>query len=353
MPSQVLISIIIPCYNAEKYILDCLRSVLGQTFTDWECIVINDGSTDASPRIIEEFVGEDPKFRFISQENQGLSSTRNIGIDESTGKYLFFLDADDSLPQDSLQNLISSAKGDEDIITGITATVVGTEKKITSTLLHPKEGNITFENTPTQNPVLIRTMESGLSPVAPNRLYKKDFLLRNQLRFTPDLLHEDELWFFQSMFCAGKYSFIDKITYHYQVQNPDSITKNISDKNLFAYLKILKTLFSYTENTHLSPYQRAVSVRYLSYFKKLIIETLLREFSQFSEATIQDFQHTMKQTYIHHWEGSILSKSNESYYQLLNTLSIKPIEQIRKYYFRNPINSIRKRFLLFYLKNTL
>lgn len=93
------VTIVIPLYNTEAFIADALESVLAQTFTDWECIVVNDGSTDRSAEIVEEYVKKDARIRLIHQPNQGVCGARNAGAAHASpdSQYLFFLDADDNV----------------------------------------------------------------------------------------------------------------------------------------------------------------------------------------------------------------------------------------------------------------
>lgn len=93
----MLLSIIIPCYNSEKTIISTLESVENQTLTDWECIIVNDGSTDKSGELIEKFIVNKPKFTLISVENGGVAKARNIALEHSKGKYILPLDSDDLL----------------------------------------------------------------------------------------------------------------------------------------------------------------------------------------------------------------------------------------------------------------
>ena len=102
------VSIVIPVYNAENFIKDCLDSILSQTYKDFEVILINDGSTDSSEKIIEEYIKKDDRICLINQENQGAPKARNLGIKKSKGKYIMFFDADDILKQNSLEILVSS-----------------------------------------------------------------------------------------------------------------------------------------------------------------------------------------------------------------------------------------------------
>ena len=90
-----MISVIVPVYNVEEYLEECLESIRQQTFTDIEVILVNDGSTDGSREICEQYCEKDSRFRLINQENQGQSVARNRGVKESVGQYIMFVDSDD------------------------------------------------------------------------------------------------------------------------------------------------------------------------------------------------------------------------------------------------------------------
>lgn len=104
------ISVVIPVYNTESYIADCLASIHGQTFRDFDVIIVDDGSTDGSAGIVKEFVREDSRFRIVSQENKGLSEARNAGIEVAEGDWITFVDSDDMLAPDFLQTLFDAAR---------------------------------------------------------------------------------------------------------------------------------------------------------------------------------------------------------------------------------------------------
>ena len=105
------ISVIVPVYNTEKFLHRCIDSVLAQTFTDWELLLIDDGSKDSSGAICETYVAKDARIRVIHKENTGVSDTRNLGLDVARGKYLFFLDADDFwLQSDSMSMFVQKAE---------------------------------------------------------------------------------------------------------------------------------------------------------------------------------------------------------------------------------------------------
>ncbi len=99
---EPIVSIIVPCYNYGKYIPEALQSIAGQTFTDWECIIVNDGSTDNSQSVIESFISGDARFSLINISNSGVSVARNTGVAHSKGKYIFPLDADNKMFPDCI-----------------------------------------------------------------------------------------------------------------------------------------------------------------------------------------------------------------------------------------------------------
>ncbi len=89
-----LISVIVPCYNQAQYLDECLQSVLDQTYQDWECIIVNDGSPDNTEEVAKKWLAKDSRFKYFYKENGGLSSARNAGIKDSIGQFIFFLDFD-------------------------------------------------------------------------------------------------------------------------------------------------------------------------------------------------------------------------------------------------------------------
>ena len=346
-----LISIIVPCYNAAKYIEDCLLSVSGQTYENWECLLIDDGSQDSTLTFLQKFSQEDDRYLVFSQENQGLSATRNFGIANAKGDYIFFLDSDDLLTKKSIASLINKLDTKNDIITGITVTVTGEDLEKSSQLQHPKQPDYTFGNI--NQEVLIYTMETGLTPVAQNRLYRKKFLEEFGLRFKNKIYHEDELWFFETMLRARDVKFINSETYLYRTDNTESITKNLGVKNLNSYLEILETVFDqYYKNNHNS-YQKAIISRYLSYLKKLIIDFSIREKSKLDNISVTNLEQVLKKVSVPPDGQHQLSANNEDYYHALNKLSLLPFDKIEKYFFKNPVNSIRKRYKLFQIKHLL
>lgn len=110
-----LVSIIIPCYNQAKYLEETLYSILNQTYSNWECLIINDGSTDETEKIAQQFLKKDQRFKYFHKENGGLSSARNFGLDKSTGNFIQFLDSDDFIANTKLELSINEFKKTENL----------------------------------------------------------------------------------------------------------------------------------------------------------------------------------------------------------------------------------------------
>ena len=111
-----MISVIVPVYNVEKYLEECLESIQNQTYTDIEVILVNDGSTDNSEVICEKYCEQDKRFKLINQKNQGQSSARNVGVEASTGEFIAFVDSDDIIKINYLEELMQYMTEDIDIV---------------------------------------------------------------------------------------------------------------------------------------------------------------------------------------------------------------------------------------------
>lgn len=183
------ISIIVPIYNTEKYLRNCLLSLQNQSMQDFEVILINDCTPDNSMEIVNDFIQSDSRFHLIQhKENRGLGCARNTGIENANGKYINFLDSDDRLPRNALNMLIENAmKSDADMVIGNMAWVYNhylspveyIEKRIQN-WLYESEFNIRQ-----------LSEESCLSGSVCNRLIKKELIKENSLLFPENLYFED------------------------------------------------------------------------------------------------------------------------------------------------------------------
>lgn len=225
------ISVIVPVYNVEKYLKKSLQSLIKQSFNDIEIICINDGSTDNSLKILNDFANSDSRIKIISQENLGVSAARNRGIAEAKSEYIMFLDSDDYYTTDACQIAYEQITKQNSVIGifGIT--------ELYKFLPLPCIVNKNIKKA-VKNPADIDLWKFQTYSV--NKIYKKDFLINNNLKFPTGIkTAEDTIFSLRCLFKNPQYCFIDKSLYIYRKNRKNSATagKNCV-KNDFEALKM-------------------------------------------------------------------------------------------------------------------
>lgn len=253
------ISVVIPCYNVEAYLPKCIKSLQGQSFSSFEAIFVDDGSTDQTQNTIRALIQDDARFKIISQSNQGAATARNTGLDKASGACIYFMDADDLLDCDCFQELVNLYHPSMDVVYGKNAKVKGQIKESAQVL---EQGN-PEETILTNEPLLQLALEQKLLPVVWNKLYNRKFILENQLRFRDGLYHEDELWFFEVMLTAKKIIFSSKTTYFYNIGNENSLTKTYDLSNLKAFLFIIEEIYNKYYTSEKDNNKKKVIVTYI------------------------------------------------------------------------------------------
>lgn len=233
-------SIVIPVYNVEAYIRECLDSVIGQTYADLEAVCVNDGSTDGSAAVLEEYAAMDQRIRVVTRANGGLSAARNTGMDAAKGEYILFLDSDDWLEPNALE-MVARSLNNEDMLCF--------------------SGRRFFEETKTFNPadrLLEKAYESGIDYYNENallqrdfafvcvvlRAYKRSLLVDNDLRFKVGILHEDNLFTPIACYYAQKVKQIKACLYDYRVR-AQSITTTQDTRRSKDLMEIANELASF------------------------------------------------------------------------------------------------------------
>ena len=188
------ISIIIPVYKVEDYIAECLYSVINQSYKEeFECIIVDDYTPDDSMKIVHQVLSYycgNIQFKIVHhQENKGLSAARNTGVRESTGDYLYFLDSDDLLPEQTIESLLNTCQDElPDVVMG-DFELIGESDNV------PRL-NTQISNYNNQVDIFNAFISRHLYEMAWNKLVRKDFFLRHELWFREGILHEDSLWSF-------------------------------------------------------------------------------------------------------------------------------------------------------------
>lgn len=239
------VSIVVPVYNVENFLPDCLDSLVSQTLKEIEIICINDGSTDNSPKILEEYAKKDPRIQVIHQENSGVSYTRNKGLEHVRGEYTGFVDSDDWVDLDFFEKLYKTAqKHDADIAV---ATIV---RK--------------YQNSKTRKKVLIteekiydlaaskfKITETPRKSYVFNKIYKTAKLKENNVIFPNYDYCEDIYFSIRALYYLKKLVTVPTTTYYYRV-NYSSITRvQPSDAKLMALLNSRKDLIDFICKHHI------------------------------------------------------------------------------------------------------
>lgn len=220
------ISIIVPVYQVEKYIKQCVDSILAQTFTDFELILVDDGSKDNSGKICDEYAEKDKRVRVIHKENGGLSDARNKGLDNASGKYYMFVDSDDYIAPNMAECLYKNIlEEDADIAACNYRYVFEDGKKDFSTENKAEilDGNEIFYNRKNER-------NYGLWTVAWNKLYKAETL--GNIRFRFGKYHEDEFWANDIYQMDIKVAAVSECLYYYR-QRGNSIMGNQNIRKCF------------------------------------------------------------------------------------------------------------------------
>lgn len=230
---ELLFSIIIPVYNVELYLEQCIKSVLMQTYKNYEIILVDDGSTDRSSEICDHYASNYDHVEVIHRTNGGLSAARNTGIEASKGKYLIFLDSDDYWNDRLFLEKAESKIGlvNPDIIMNCAHTRLNVEKQTTKNVESRVNENIL--NKMDYETALCEIFKSNYIPInAWLKIISRKLIVEHELYFKPKLLGEDIDWSMRLFEAAEKIQFIKSYNYMYR-RREGSITKSLGEKNYY------------------------------------------------------------------------------------------------------------------------
>ena len=243
------VSIIVPIYNVEKYITRCLDSVHSQTYTDIECILVDDKGRDESMQLAKQFVeAYKGPIKFVLCEhivNQGLSAARNTGLKKASGDYVFFLDSDDSLPDDSIEKLVHEAEEYQypEIVSGVTRHILADDS-----YYDVKTGNFR-----SNEDVFRGYIHNSWNIIACNKLIRKDIFSKHKTFFLEGITHEDVLWSFEISTYIENIIGCPHVTYNYYLGDLNSISRSpLSQKRVLDSLIILQRKASYLSNQNIN-----------------------------------------------------------------------------------------------------
>lgn len=227
-----LISIIVPIYNVENYLRQCLDSILNQTYQNFECLLINDGSPDNSADICREYVEKDSRFKYFEKENGGLSDARNYGIRQSKGSYLTFVDSDDWLENDALQQLYDALKKENaDISIGRYNCYDESRCQYLFYDSNPDASLEMIEGKEIIDREGVEEMRNGNWTVAYLKLFKRELL--ENLPFPLGKIAEDTYWTWKVLLRASRVIYLNSYIYWYRIGLSDTLSNTWSEKRIY------------------------------------------------------------------------------------------------------------------------
>lgn len=257
--SNPLVSIVMPAYNAQKYIVEAIESVIAQSYEHWELIIVNDGSTDSTLSLAESF--NDERITVKSQDNAGVSAARNLGISLCIGKYVTFLDADDVLPKESLEVRVRYLEehNDIDLVDG---QILVKDEDMSDTLR-------TY--IPYYKGRMLPRLLSLDSRVFFNVCYMFRKNILGSVRFKEGITHAEDLLFYIELACKNNvmYDYIDKEIYCYR-SGHDSTMTNLKglENGYVALLQKLKELPNISNKEYIIFKLKIMKIMFLSWLSK-------------------------------------------------------------------------------------
>ena len=233
------VSVIVPVYNVEKYLAKCLDSIINQTLKEIEIICINDGSTDSSKSILEEYASRDKRIKIINQENQGQAVARNIGLKNATGEYIGYVDSDDWISDNFFELLYNNAKQyNADIACGEierpNADSIKLQKFfVLNKIQISKKVRIKYKlcNIPKYNYIW-------------NKIYRKEALVNSRIEFPQNKTFEDIIWTHKVIHKLGNLVTVPNAVYYYRI-NSSSTTEVFDSNNKKDFLEANNEAVSY------------------------------------------------------------------------------------------------------------
>lgn len=261
-----LVTIIVPIYNVEKYLKECIESIINQTYKNLEIILVNDGSTDDSLKICMDYKEKDKRIVIINKINGGLSDARNKGIDAANGKYICFVDSDDYISSTYVELLYNEARKNNTDIVLCGIKNVNDEKKILSEYGYKK--NIVKSG---KELLFDYYQENGVEViVAWNKLYKRE--LFNTYRYNVGKIHEDEFLTYKILYNLDKVSIISDKLYYYRKNDTSIVNKKFNLKRLDLIEALENRMTFFKENSENKLYILTVEL-YVWVLKDFYVKT--------------------------------------------------------------------------------
>lgn len=262
-------SIVVPIYNAEKYLRECIDSVLSQTFTDFELILVDDGSNDNSPSICDEYAQKDGRIKVIHKQNSGQAETRNIGTNTASGKYIIYIDSDDYITENTFfEDLYEIAKAEIDIICYKYRKYFDNTKTMADAGFKIPE----FKANDSMAVRINKLVANDAFYCAPwSKAIKLSVIKDNGIEFKNGLLSEDQEWYYNVLINSASIEGIDKSYIAYR-QHGNSTSNTWKIKNLTDTIEIIK---NWKQKIETSDLENELKISLLNSLAKLYCNLLI------------------------------------------------------------------------------
>lgn len=234
------VSVVLPVYNTEGYLRQCLDSLLAKTFDDIEIVCVNDGSTDKSLKIIEEYLKKDDRVKLVTQEHQGRAAARNKGRYLARGEYICFMNSSDYAKPDMIDKLYQNAKEYESDISMCTVTLLD------KTTMGFKDDNFSLDlfsedyNERSFSPQETYEFMFKINVNSINKLFRREFLEKNNIVFLNSIHYEEYLFFTQAYITAANISILRNPLIVHRINETNSKKEDSKKLDLFAVMKLIK-----------------------------------------------------------------------------------------------------------------
>ena len=293
--SNYKVSVIVPCYNAEKFLPKCIKSLRNQTLSEIEIICVNDCSKDETKNILNKYAKEDPRIKPIHfEKNQGQSSARNAGIQASSGDFISFVDSDDYIEEDMLEKLYNKAlhTGSDMVISNIYLDFEDTgEKQIfRDNRYYTYLSGQTFHAT--EQPALISCIGVW------DRIYRRELIINNHLLFPVGLVYEDHLFCIQAFVLAKKVTVVNEPLYYYRKNAGGSITDNEkkNDNYKFNFLEISRRIKAFLKEQNVYEVFQKEYLKY-HFFYAMVHQHYITDDKKFERFFNEMYELTTKSDY--------------------------------------------------------
>lgn len=273
---SVKVSMIIPCYNAGRYLSECLESVLAQNEGSFEVIVIDDGSTDNTLDVAQAYAMKDGRITVLHQDNQGVSAARNLGLSRATGEWVTFVDGDDLITPDMLSVMLDAVDEKTDMVVCAHETFGAS-----SEVFWPQSHWYRYRGERMRRAAALRLIEGdSVLNIMCNKLHRRELIVRENLYLRKGIaIAEDALFNLEAVLCGNGIKYVNKVTYRYRIHSR-SATQARTKSEFDAHVRWFSAMREMLEQRHMmeSYYAAYVDSVVLRLYKDGGIPCVLREF---------------------------------------------------------------------------